>query len=147
MAVEFEITVDNTAEVLRQLQDNCEAALEACGIQAVSHAQQNINAAVPRHAGSWYTSQGEAGLRGSISYQVQDDTCYVGTNNEYAIYNEVGTGIYVEGGGGRQSPWSYKDDKGNWHRTRGITPIHFLKKALAENIKEYRQIIKQYLNG
>lgn len=146
MAVEFEITVDNSTEVIKQVAERCEAALEACGIQAVSHAQQNVNAAVPRHAGSWYTSQGEAGLRGSISYQVQGDTCYVGTNNEYAIYNEVGTGIYVEGGGGRQSPWKYQDDKGNWHRTRGITPIHFLKNALAKHVKEYKEIIKQYLN-
>ena len=98
----FEITVDNSDEIIKKVEEGCQAALEACGIQAVSHAQQYINAAVPRHSGSWYTSQGEAGLRGSISYKIQGDTCYVGTNNEHAIYNEYGTGIYVEGGKGRQ---------------------------------------------
>lgn len=147
MATEFRIEVDNSDEVLKELDDRVQAALEACGIQAVSHAQRNINAAVPRHAGSWYTSQGEAGLRGSISHIVQDDTCYVGTDNDHAIYNEVGTGIYAEGGGGRQSPWAYQDDKGNWHRTRGITPIHFLKNAVANNIEEYKSIFEKYLKG
>jgi phage gpG-like protein len=146
MATSFEIVVDNTDEVLRKLDENTEAALEACGIQAVGHAQDIIDANVPRHSGSWYTSKGAAGLRGSISHEVHEDTCYVGTNNEYAIYNEVGTGIYAEGGKGRQSPWAYKDDKGNWHRTRGITPLHFLKNALSKNIDEYRKIFIEYLS-
>lgn len=146
MAVDFEIKVDNSAEVLNRLQDNIEAALEACGIQAVTHAQQIITAGVPRHSGSWYTSKGEAGLRGSISHEVKGDTCYVGTNNEYAIYNEVGTGIYAEGGKGRKSPWAYKDEKGNWHRTRGITPLHFLKNALDKHKSEYKDIMQEYLN-
>ena len=146
MATSFEIVVDNTDEVLRKLDENTEAALEACGIQAVGHAQDIIDANVPRHSGSWYTSKGAAGLRGSISHEVHEDTCYVGTNNEYAIYNEVGTGIYAEGGKGRQSPWAYKDDKGNWHRTRGIPPLHFLKNALSKNIDEYRKIFIEYLS-
>lgn len=146
MATSFKIVVDNTDEVLRKLDENTEAALEACGIQAVGHAQDIIDASVPRHSGSWYTSKGAAGLRGSISHEVHEDTCYVGTNNEHAIYNEAGTGIYAEGGKGRQSPWAYQDDKGNWHRTRGITPLHFLKNALSKNIDEYRKIFIEYLS-
>ena len=146
MAVEFEIVADNSAEVLQELDTRIEAALEACGIQAVSHAQSNITASVPRHSGSWYTPKMESGLRGSISHQVQGDICYVGTNNEHAIYNEIGTGIYADGGG-RQSPWAYQDDRGNWHRTRGMKPIHFLKNALAEHKDEYRAIMEQELKG
>ena len=87
-----------------------------------------------------------SGLRGSISHKVQDETCYVGTNNEHAIYNEFGTGIYADGGG-RMSPWAYQDDEGNWHRTRGMKPIHFLKNAIEEHKDEYKAIMEQELKG
>lgn len=137
MAVEFQITADNSAEVLRAVEANIQAALEAVGNQAVSHAKKNITEAGRVDTGA---------LRNSISHQVEGDTCYVGTNQEYAIYNEVGTGIYTEGGGGRQTPWFYVDAKGQGHFTRGMKPIHFLKNALANNISEYRSIIKDYLS-
>lgn len=142
---DFEIVADNTEEVLQKLKENTEAALEACGIQAVGHAQDIITENIPRHPGSWYTPKMGSGLRGSISHIVKDDTCYVGTNNEHAIYNEYGTGIYADGGG-RQSPWAYQDDKGHWHWTRGIKPIHFLKDALEKNKEEYRAILIEYLS-
>lgn len=136
MAVEFEITADNSAEVLRELDSKIEAALEACGNQAVSHAKQNITRAGRVDTGA---------LRNSISHQVDGDTCYVGTNNEYAIYHELGTGIYAEGGKGRKTPWFYVDAKGKGHFTRGVKPIHFLKNAVADNVKEYKNIFEQYL--
>lgn len=134
--MDIEIEADNSDEILRALETKIQAALEACGQQAVSHAKQNITAAGRIDTGA---------LRNSVNHLVKDDTCYVGTNQEYAIYNEVGTGIYAEGGGGRQSPWSYKDAKGNWHRTRGMAGIHFLKNAIANNTSEYKQTIEQKL--
>jgi hypothetical protein len=70
---------------------------------------------------------------------------YVGTNNEYAVYNELGTGIYTDGGGGRQTPWRYQDAKGNWHTTQGMKPIHFLKNAATEHSAEYRKKFEEYL--
>jgi len=136
MAVDFEITADNSAEVLRELEIRAQAALEACGNQAVSHAKSNITAAGRVDTGA---------MRNSMTHQVEEDTCYVGTNNEYAIYHEYGTGIYLEGGGGRQTPWVYVDAKGVGHRTRGIKPIHFLKNAIQNNIDEYKAIIEQQL--
>lgn len=131
---DFYIESDNTDEILRDLETKVQAALEACGQQAVSHAKQNITAAGRVDTGA---------MRNSVNHLVEDDTCYVGTNNEYATYNELGTGIYF--GGGRTSPWSYKDAKGNWHRTRGMPGIHFLKNAIANNISEFKSIIEQQL--
>ena len=147
MALEFTLT-DHTDEVLDALDEQIEAALEAVGIQCEGYAQDIVEAGVPRHGGSWYTSQGAAGLKGSITHQVKMDekAVYVGTNNEHAIYNEFGTGIYADGGG-RQSPWAYQDDEGNWHRTRGMTPLHFLKKAAADHITEFKAIIQSILRG
>ena len=143
MAVEFEIAVDNTADVLKELEARVQAALEACGIQAVGHAQDIITANIPRSSKSWYTPTGT--LRDNINYKVKENECYVGTNTKYAIYNEFGTGIYVEDGSGRQTPWAYKDKDGNVHWTRGIKPIHFLKNALADNTDEYKSIMEEYL--
>ena len=136
MALEFKIEVDNTEEVLRELETKIEAALEACGNQAVSHAKQNITEAGRVDTGA---------MRNSMTHQVKDDTCYVGTNIEYAIYHEYGTGIYTDGGGGRQTPWFYVDAKGEGHFTHGMKPIHFLKNALADHKDEYKAIIEQQL--
>ena len=136
---DFSITIeDHSDEVLKALEENKEAILEAWGQQAVSHAKSNITAAGRVDTGA---------LRNSISHQVELDegAVYVGTNQDYAIYNEYGTGIYLEGGGGRQDPWSYQDSKGNWHRTRGMKAIHFLKNAITEHFNEYKSIAESLL--
>ena len=139
MSIEVNVT-DNSGEILAALPEQIEAALEAVGIQAVSHAQQNITAAGRVDTGA---------LRNSITHQVDmsENAVYVGTNNEYALFNEMGTGIYLEGGGGRTTPWSYQDARGEWHTTRGMKPIHFLKNAVTDNVPEYRAIIEQHLKG
>ena len=137
MAVDVQFT-DNSPQVLQDLRNKIEAALEACGNQAVSHAK-NIIAAASRIDSS--------NLHNRIDHLVQGNDCYVGTNVEYAIYHEFGTGIYCDGGGGRQTPWSYQDAHGDWHRTRGIKPIHFLKNAIAAHTSEYQQIIEQQLKN
>jgi HK97 gp10 family phage protein len=136
MSVDIKLT-NNVDDVLRALDEQCEAALEAVGNQAVSHAKQNITQAGRVDTGA---------LRTSISHVTStgEKTVYVGTNQSYAIYHEMGTGIYAEGGG-RQTPWYYVDSHGDGHWTRGIKPIHFLKNAAANHAKEYVEIIKQYL--
>lgn len=129
---------DFTEDVLAALNRQTEAALEAVGQQAVSHAKSNITKAGRVDTGA---------LRNSITHRtsVAEKAVYVGTNNEYAVYHEMGTGIYTDGGGGRQTPWVYFDAKGKAHRTRGIKPIHFLKNAAQDHSEEYRRIFEQYL--
>lgn len=135
---ELEIRNDNSAEVLRALENQMKAALTAVGNQAVSHAKQNINAARRVKTGA---------MMNSVSHLLayDENAVFVGTNSKYAIYHEIGTGIYLEGGGGRRTPWRYVDEKGVGHWTRGIKPIHFLKKAIQDHIDEYRAIIEQKL--
>ena len=131
---------DFTEEVLAALNRQTEAALEAVGQQAETHAKQNLKAAGRIDTGT---------LRNSITHKVQmsEDAVYIGTNVHYAIYNEIGTGIYTDGGGGRKTPWRYQDAKGNWHTTHGIKPTHFLKNAAQDHADEYRGIVKRYLEG
>lgn len=131
---------DFTDDVLAALNRQTEAALEAVGQQAVTHAKQNLKAAGRNDTGT---------LQNSITHKVQmsEKAVYVGTNVHYAIYNEMGTGIYTDGGGGRQTPWRYQDAKGNWHTTRGIKPTHFLKNAAQDHKEEYRAIIESQLKN
>ena len=68
-------------------------------------------------------------LRNSITHEVEDNVGYVGTNKEYAPYVEYGTGIFASEGNGRDTPWSYQDDEGNWHTTIGQKPQPFLEPA------------------
>ena len=68
-------------------------------------------------------------LRNSITHEVHDGVGIVGTNKEYAPYVEYGTGIFAVEGNGRDTPWSYQDDEGNWHTTIGQKPQPFLEPA------------------
>ena len=80
-------------------------------------------------------------LRQSINHKVEDNAGWVSTNVEYAPYVELGTGIYSSEGGGRQTPWVYKDASGEWHRTSGSKPQPFMKPALEQNTSK---IIDQF---
>ncbi len=131
--VEFKIT-DNSAETLESFDQNMRAALEACGIQATSNAKQNVTAAGRRRTGA---------MINSINHRVSGKNAYVGTNISYGKFHEMGTGIYIAGG--RKSPWAYQDGDGNWHWTRGIPPIHFIKRSVEEHIAEYKEIFLKYL--
>jgi len=66
---------------------------------------------------------------------------YVGTNAEYAPYQEFGTGIHAEDGKGRKTPWAYEDSKGNVIWTHGNKPHSFLRPALKMNYDNIKKII------
>ena len=140
MAVEFTISADNTAEVLQELSTKLEAILEAWGIQGVGAVQDIITSESRIDTGA---------MRNGISHQVDlnDQSVLIGTNVEYAIYHEYGTGIYLDGGGGRQTPWSYQDSKGEWHRTRGIKPIHMLKNGISGSVDDFKSIANDILKS
>lgn len=136
---DIRIVADYSDEIIREIDRRVKAGLNACGIQAEGYAKDNVTA-----AGRVGTT---GALRNGINYRVKEDTCYVGTAVDYAIYNEYGTGIYAADGRGRKSPWAYKDARGQWHRTRGMKPIHFLKKALQDHKDQYREILIHYIKG
>ena len=86
-------------------------------------------------------------LRNSISHKVDASAkeVYIGTNNEYAAYVELGTGKYYKGG--RQDPWVYQDDNGNWHHTNGQRAQPYLKPAVEDHKQTYRNIIEDALKN
>lgn len=70
-------------------------------------------------------------LARSIQYDVEGNTCTVSAPLEYAPYVEYGTGLFAEQGG-RKTPWTYKDEEGNFHTTSGQRPQPFLRPAFNE---------------
>lgn len=91
-------------------------------------------------------------LRASITHEVDGNVGVVGTNVEYAVYVEYGTGKEAVAKNGRQTPWSYKDEEtGEWIWTKGQKPQPFLEPALIKNEKEINKLflkaIKEGLKG
>lgn len=127
---------DYSPEVLAEKHDAVLRALERVGMQAESYAKDL--APVDTGAG-----------RNSISHKVDESepAAYIGTNLDYMIYQELGTGIYAEGGGGRPTPWVYQDDKGNYHWTRGNPAQPFLAPAVKDHAQTYRNIIEDELKN
>lgn len=52
---------------------------------------------------------------------------------DYILYIEYGTGIYEEGGTGRDTPWVYFDKKrDHWYTTLGMQPRPFIRQSIEE---------------
>lgn len=86
-------------------------------------------------------------LRRSIESRVENENGEIRgvifTPLEYAPYIEYGTGLFAEKGGRQEVPWSYEDEKGQWHTTSGQKPQPFLRPALNENMKKISEILKE----
>lgn len=125
---------DHSDEVLEALESACQRALEKCGLVGEGYAKNLC----PVDTGN---------LRNSITHMVNDGekAAYVCTNSEYGVYVECGTGIYYPGG--RQTPWTYQDENGDWHLTHGQRAKPYIKPAVADHAAQYTRIIKQELKG
>lgn len=127
-------THDNSKEISAEIKAALLRGLEKIGLVAEGYAKKLC----PVDTGN---------LRNSITHVVdeQEPAAIIGTDNEYAAYVELGTGIYAEGGGGRPTPGVYQDAKGNWHYTRGNKAQPFLKPAAADHAIQYRKILEDEL--
>ena len=111
---------DNSSAVLHALQTHGGNALNEIGTKAVQYAQKEIDKAHRVDTGA---------LRGSIRAELRQDGLYVGTDNKYAAFHELGTGHYTQ----PHASASY-----------GVKPLHFIRKA-ANHRKQWTQIIKKEL--
>lgn len=86
-------------------------------------------------------------LRNSITHvvAVSENVVYIGTNSEYGVYVELGTGKYYPGG--RPTPWAYQDARGDWHLTNGQRAQPYIKPAVADHISTYRDIAEKKYRG
>lgn len=125
---------DNKDAVMAAMRDQVNAWLEAIGEDAASTAADFAPVDTGR-------------LKSSISSAVdEENTCvYIGTNVEYAIYHEFGTGKYAEGGGGRQTPWAFQGSDGVWHYTHGVPAKHFIQFGATAHQAEYKAMLEAQL--
>lgn len=102
---------DNSEEVKEALEAALLRGLEAVGMTAETYAKQGCPVDTGR-------------LRNSIAHAVNEEekAVYIGTNVEYAPYQEMGT-------------------------SRGVTAKHFLKNAAANHGDEYKAIIEESMKN
>lgn len=124
----LKIDVDNTDEILGELDDAINRALEAIGMQVENYAKMELekpkeHASAPKGKDIIRPNVDTGLLVNSITHQVspQEQAVYVGTNVEYAPYVELGT-----------------------QKTRAYP---FLKPAVTEHIDELKSLAEDALKG
>jgi len=124
----LKIDVDNTDEILGELDDAINRALEAIGMQVENYAKMELekpkeHASAPKGKDIIRPNVDTGRLVNSITHQVspQEQAVYVGTNVEYAPYVELGT-----------------------QKTRAYP---FLKSAVTEHIDELKSLAEDALKG
>lgn len=90
-------------------------------------------------------------LRNKIEHKIFKDSngngVAIGSDLEYSIYVEKGTGIYAVDGNGRKTPWVYYDSlDGAYHWTEGMLPQPYLEPAAMENINQIKEIVIKVLS-
>lgn len=94
-----------------------------------------------------YATPVEWGHGSSIPQAIPESgTVYIGTNVDYGIWHEFGTGKYNPSG--RKTPWAFKDKKtGEWHYTAGVPAKHFIKFGMTAHKNEYKKALEMHLKG
>ena len=103
---------DNSQRILTAMEKGKHNALTAIGSSAETHTKDNITADDLIDTGR---------LRNSISYAVDGEAAYIGTNVEYAPYLELGT--------------------------KKIAAHHYLKRAATEHKDEYKNLTAQAIQS
>ena len=136
MSVRFE----GLDDVMNSLDFLDSAKVEAALGKACALVERSARQNAPKDTGA---------LRRSITSKIEKDGSdiqgVVYTPLEYAPYVEYGTGLFAESGGRQDVPWSYQDDKGEWHSTSGQKPQPFMRPALDENRAQITRILKEGL--
>lgn len=115
MAVEFR---DFSIQVKNAMEDKAIAFLEEAAAEIESAAKRNSRVDTGQLKGSWTHLVDESTLEATV-----------GSPLENAIWEEFGTGEYAAESNGRKGGWSYQDDAGDWHHTKGKTPNRTLQRA------------------
>ena len=136
----MKIVFENSTELVAKL-DACEnidlrKPLLKVGNDIETAAKENCNGRFNEPTGT---------LKRSIRAELKgQNTVEVGTNLEYAVYVEHGTGLYAFDGRGRASsaehpiPWTYRGSDGKFYTTYGQRPKPFLIPAF--NSKKHNLI-------
>ena len=125
-----------TIKVQGLIDDRINAVLEECAGELESEVKRNSRVDTGK-------------TKNSFRHQVDSSkhTAYIGSNEENAIWEEYGTGEFAINGNGRQGGWSYKDAKGDWHKTTGKKPSRAFHKAYVSKKKQIVNHIQNSMKG
>ena len=126
--------LDHSAEVITEIEAALREFLEEAGGECESQAARNTRVKTGQTKGSW-------------DHRVIEDTAYIGSDYENAIWEEFGTGEYALEGNGRKTPWKYQDAEGNWHTTTGKRGTRALFKAGQAMSPKLQSMISSKLGG
>ena len=127
---------DFSEEVKAKIRRLGVAWLEEASGEVEAQTKQNTKVDTGQTKGSWEHRVDEQKLEAQV-----------GSRNKNAIWEEFGTGQYALHGDGRKTPWVYKDDKGNWHRTEGKQPHRALNNAFTTLKGALKSRLEQILKG
>ena len=127
---------DYTIQVKNAIDSNINGVLEECAGEIESQVKRNTRVDTGK-------------TKNSFQHKVVDSehAAYIGSNYENAIWEEFGTGEYALQGNGRKGGWSYKDAKGDWHRTTGKKPSRAFFKAYTSLKNKIINRIQNSLKG
>lgn len=134
--------VDNSEEVLRELQEASARALEMIGLKAEGYAKQLCPVGTVESTGKKGYRGGT--LRNSYTHVVNEDSVTIGSNVEYAPYVELGTGPYFEA----PPEWEqFESQKGSGVGSGYVHPRPHLRPAIENHKDEYKRITEDQLKG
>lgn len=106
---------DYSMQVKSAIADRVEAVLEECAGELESQVKRNSRVDTGKTKNSFRHK-----VTGSVLIEHYEAT--IGSSDENAIWEEFGTGEYALHGDGRKGGWSYEDETGVWHHTKGKSP-------------------------
>jgi len=150
--IEIKIT-DNSEEIKKAMEEQVNAWLQAIGEDA-SDTSASLLARIPvvdtgrlMNSISWATKENHGGSE-TPQGTPESYTVYIGTNVEYAIYHEFGTGEFASAGSkAKKIPWAFKGKDGEWHYTSGVKARHYLQFGMTAHKSEYKAMLEQYLKS
>ena len=133
MPVEFH---DFTTKVLDAMDDTINAVLEECAGELESAAKQNTRVDTSQTKNNWRHYVDDA-----------NHEAVIGNPLENAIWEELGTGEHALHGNGRKGGWTYVDEKGEGHFTRGKKPSRAFHHAFTNLKNPIIKRIQEALKG
>jgi hypothetical protein len=131
--VKFE---DYFIKVIDAMDDKINAVLEECAGEMESAVKRNTRVKTSK-------------TKNSFSHFVDEEKheAVIGSPEENAIWEEIGTGEHALKGDGRQGGWFYEDEEGNGHFTHGKKPSRAFHHAYKSLEKPIQKRIQEALKG
>jgi hypothetical protein len=140
VSLEVEI-IDNSDEFLSELKNKVNLALEKIGEKGVDFAKVNLTKFPRVDTGN---------LRRKTTHLVDqsEEAVYIGTNVEYGLAVELGTGKYAERIDSESTDSGSTDSESVGDGKKGgMVASHYLRDAVSKHEKAYKKILVQTLQS